>query len=85
MNGDCDLLADMADVLRRHGLASDLIARLVAELRHRYGGTTCYIPQRDPQRRAAIAADPDPPKVVAQKHAVSVRTVYRARRDEWGL
>lgn len=77
-------MADLAALLQAQGVASTVIATILNELRFRWGGESYYIPRHDPQRRAAISADPGPPKAVAQKHGVSPRTVYRIRR-EWPL
>lgn len=81
-----DPLSDCQALLIQHGLNPDLCARIITQVRQRWGGSQVYIPAHDrPARDRAIAtaiADGLPVREVAARAQVSVSTVKR-RRSEW--
>jgi hypothetical protein len=63
---DADLLTDAETLLIQQGVAMGIVERVIAELRHRYGGDRPYIHRLERQRRnEAIAADAVTPIILA--------------------
>jgi DNA-binding NarL/FixJ family response regulator len=85
---DADLLTDAETLLIQQGVAMGIVERVIAELRHRYGGDRPYIHRLERQRRnEAIAADLSTGlavEAVAKRRGCSESTVKRVR-NEWML
>jgi DNA-binding NarL/FixJ family response regulator len=81
-------MADAETLLIQQGVAMGIVERVIAELRHRYGGDRPYIHRLERQRRnEAIAADLSTGlavEAVAKRRGCSESTVKRVR-NEWML
>ena len=85
---DSDLLTECAAILKQMGVADSIIARVVGEMRQRFGGCEIYIPQIDRagrnQKIIAALESGQPIKAVAKQAGCHQSTARRVR-NEWKL
>lgn len=85
---DPDLLTDAGALLSQQGVAPEIVDRVIAELRRRWGGDRHFIPKIDRARRnAGITADLAAgmtAETVATRRQCAPATVRRVR-NEWRL
>ncbi len=81
-----DPLSDCLALLVRAGLDAELCARLIGQVRRRWGGGAVYIRAVDREAREAVIRDGleagEPVREIARRAAVHPATVRR-RRSEW--
>lgn len=85
---DADLLTDAETLLIQQGVAMGIVERVIAELRHRYGGDRHYVQRPERQRRnKAIAADLSNGLTVGTvaKRQNCTRNTVRKVKNEWML